>query len=101
MVPVSAVDAKAKFPASKRDVGSLGKVGIGTANRVMGFHMGSREAHIALIRGSRGPATMMAVNSCLGAELMDYLVPVALVVGGIALLGLAYLVSMNESDGDS
>lgn len=32
---------------------------------------------------------------------MDYLVPVALVVGGIALLGLAYLVSMNESDGDS
>ena len=31
---------------------------------------------------------------------MEYLVPTSLLLGGIALLGLAVLISMNEGDGE-
>jgi len=33
-----------------------------------------------------------------GVNLMDYLLPLSLLLAGVALLGLAFLISMKESD---
>jgi len=74
--------------------------GVGVGYKIASVHINSHQQQPMFIRRSPQPGKMVTLNICWEPQVMEFALPVTLVLAGIILLALAALVTMRDTDAE-